>query len=200
MQNLRVVPALPQAITIHAMEVTEANELRENHERAAHDEAMRPVALMMAILAVLVAVTTLLGHRAATEAVLSQARASDNWNEYQAKKIRQNDTALTIDLLSTLPVADQAAAAQVKAKYLTHSAQWDNDLKEGSAKAKEQEAEGRLAENREDRFDLGEALLEIGLVITSITLLTNNRAYALLGIVFGIAGVVSGVSAFLLHH
>lgn len=36
------------------MEVTEANELRENHEHAAHDSSMRPVALMMAILAVLV--------------------------------------------------------------------------------------------------------------------------------------------------
>ena len=181
------------------MEVTEANELRENHEHAAHDLSMRPVALMMAILAVLVAVTTLLGHRASTEAVLSQARASDDWNEYQAKRIRQNDTTLTADLLSTLPVTDKAAAEQLKAKYLQHSAQWDSDLKEGSAKAKEQEAEGRLAERRADRFDLGEAMLEIGLVITSITLLTSKRAYALLGGVFGLLGILSAISAFLLR-
>jgi hypothetical protein len=181
------------------MEVTEANEMRENQERASSDKAMRPVALSMAILAVLVAVTTLLGHRAATEAVLSQARASDNWNEYQAKKIRQSDTALTIDLLSTLPVVDKDAAAKLKAKYLQHTAQWDNDLKEGSTKAREQESEGHKAENREDRFDLGEALLEIGLVITSITLLTGNRVYALLGGVFGLLGVLSAISAFLLR-
>jgi hypothetical protein len=185
--------------TILLMEVTEANELRENQERAKENSEMRPVALLMAILAVLVAVTTLLGHRAATEAVLAQARASDNWNEYQAKKIRQNDTALTVDMLSTLAVSDKDAAAKLKSKYLQHSAQWDNDLKEGSARAREQEAEGRLSERREDRFDLGEALLEIGLVITSITLLTNKRAYALLGIVCGILGVLSGISAFLLH-
>jgi len=31
------------------------------------------------------------------------------------------------------------------------------------------------------RFDLGEALLEIGLVITSVTLLTRKRAYWYLG-------------------
>ncbi len=181
------------------MEVTEANELREHHEHAAHDASMRPVALMMAILAVLVAVTTLLGHRASTEAVLAQARASDNWNEYQAKRIRQNDTSLTVDLLSTLPVTDKAAADQLKAKYLQHSSQWDSDLKEGSEKAREQEAEGRLAEKRADRFDLGEAMLEIGLVITSITLLTSKRAYAMLGGVFGLLGVLSAVSAFLLR-
>jgi hypothetical protein len=181
------------------MEVTEANEMRENQERAANDSAMRPVALSMAILAVLVAVTTLLGHRAATEAVLSQARASDDWNEYQAKKIRQNDTALTVDLLSMLPVVDKSAAAALKSKYQQHTAQWDEDLKEGSAKAREQEAEGHKAEAREDRFDLGEALLEIGLVITSITLLTAKRIYALLGGVFGLLGVLSGISAFLLR-
>ncbi len=181
------------------MEVTEANELREHHEHAAHDSSMRSVALMMAILAVLVAVTTLLGHRASTEAVLAQARASDNWNEYQAKRIRQNDTSLTVDLLSTLPVADKAAADQLKAKYLQRSSQWDSDLKEGSEKAREQEAEGRLAEKRADRFDLGEAMLEIGLVITSITLLTSKRAYAMLGGVFGLLGVLSAISAFLLR-
>ena len=182
-----------------SMEVTEANELRENHEHVAHDASLRPVALAMAILAVLVAVTTLLGHRASTEALLAQARASDDWNEYQAKRIRQNNTALTLDLLSTLPVTDKAASQQLKEKYLQRSAQWDSDLKEGAAKAHEQESEGQLAEHRTDRFDLGEALLEIGLVITSITLLTTNRAYALLGILFGVLGVASGISAFFLH-
>ena len=180
------------------MEVTEANELREHHEHAAHDTSMRPVALTMAILAVLVAVTTLLGHRASTESVLAQARASDNWAEYQAKRIRQYDTSLTVDLLSAMPAADKAAADKLKAKYAEHTAQWDNDLKEGSAKAKEQEAEGRLAERRADRFDLGEAMLEIGLVITSITLLTSKRVYALLGGAFGLVGVLSAISAFLL--
>lgn len=181
------------------MEITEADELREHHEQAAHDASMRPVALAMAILAVLVAVTTLLGHRASTEAVLSQARASDHWAEYQAKRIRQNDTALTVDLLSTLPVADKAAAEKLIAKYQQHTAQWDSDLKEGSTKAREQEAEGRLAERREDRYDLGEAMLEIGLVITSITLLTSKRAYALLGGLFALLGVLSAISAFLLN-
>jgi len=181
------------------MEVTEVNELREHHEHAAHDASMRPVALAMAILAVLVAVTTLLGHRASTDAVLAQARASDLWAEYQAKKIRANDTALTVDLLSTLAVTDKAAVEKLKAGYAAHTAQWNEDLKTGSEQAREQEAEGRLAEKQGDRFDLGEALMEIGLVITSITLLTTKRSYAVLGGLFGLLGVVSAVSAFLLH-
>ena len=45
-----------------------------------------------------------------------------------------------------------------------------------------------MAERRADRFDLGEALLEIGLVITSVTLLTRSRIYWYFGIVFAVAG------------
>ncbi len=54
------------------------------------------------------------------------------------------------------------------------------------------------AEARADRFDLAEALLEIGLVITSVTLLTRSRIYWYLGLVFSALGVASVVSAFFL--
>ena len=177
------------------MEANEAHELMEDHEHAAHDQSLRPIAFAMSILAVLVAIVTLLGHRAATEAVLAQARASDQWNEYQAKRIRQHEAMLSMDLLSTLPLADQTAADGLKAKYQKAISQWTAEINQEADKAREFEAEVRISERREDRYDLGEALLEIGLVITSIALLTRQRAYALLGCVFGTAGVVSGVMA-----
>jgi uncharacterized protein (DUF362 family) len=49
------------------------------------------------------------------------------------------------------------------------------------------------AEARADRFDLGEALLEIGLVITSITLLTHKRAFWFLGLGFSVMGIVAAI-------
>jgi Domain of unknown function (DUF4337) len=177
------------------MEANEAHELMEDHEHAAHDQSLRPIAFAMSILAVLVAIVTLLGHRAATEAVLAQARASDQWNEYQAKRIRQHEAMLSMDLLSTLPLADKTAADGLKAKYQKAIGQWTAEINQEADKAREFEAEVRLSERREDRYDLGEALLEIGLVITSIALLTRQRAYAFLGCAFGTAGVVSGVMA-----
>ena len=51
---------------------------------------------------------------------------------------------------------------------------------------------------RADRFDLSEALLEIGLVITSVTLLTRSRRYWYLGIVFSVVGIASALSVLLL--
>lgn len=181
------------------MEPNEAQELKEHHEHAAHDETLRPVALSMSIFAVLVALTTVIGHRTHTEAVLEQARASDQWNLYQAKKIRQNNTALTSDLLSSLAVRDQASVDRLKEDYKTHQEKWADDLKEEEAKAREFEAGVALAEHRANRFDLGEALLEIGLVVSSITLLTRQRAYWYLGTVFALAGILFAASGFLIH-
>jgi hypothetical protein len=181
------------------MEANEAQELQEQHEHAEHNPSLRPVSFTMSVLAVLVAVCTVLGHRTHTEAVLAQARASDQWNLYQAKKNRQYNTELTADLLSALTIRDQAAANKVNDSYKSHLQKWNEDLAEEENQAKELEAEVRKAERHADRFDLGEALLEIGLVITSITLLTRQRAYWGLGIAFGTAGFLVAAWAFLIR-
>jgi hypothetical protein len=180
------------------MEPEEVQELEEQQEKA-RESSLRPVSFTMSVLAVLVAVTTVLGHRTHTEAVLAQARASDQWNLYQAKKIRQYNTELTVDLLSTLPVHDAAAAAKITGAYKAHLKKWDDDLKDEERKATDLEGEVRKSERHANRFDLGEALLEIGLVITSITLLTRLRAYWYLGMVFGAAGFVIAAWAFLIR-
>jgi hypothetical protein len=181
------------------MEANEAHELIENHEQAGKDRSLRPVAFAMSVLAVLVAITTLLGHRASTAAVLAQARASDNWNEYQAKRIRQHEAMLTVDLLSALPLADQHAAAALQAKYRQDIAQWNADLETESNAARGFENEVRIAEARENRFEFGEALLEIGLVITSIALLTKRTFYALVGGLFGLGGVISAIAGLMVR-
>ena len=180
------------------MEANEAQELREHAEHGAHESSMRPVAFTMSLLAVMVAVTTVLGHRTHTEAVLNQNKATDQWNFYQAKKIRSNNTALASDLLSTVTIADKEAAARIAKSYADHQAKWDEDLKEEQKKAEALEKKVEEAEARADRFDLAEALLEIGLVITSVTLLTRSRIYWYLGIVFSIGGVASALSVLFL--
>lgn len=180
------------------MEANESNELQEHAEHGAHEATMRPVAFTMAVLAVLVAITTVLGHRTDTEAVLDQNQATDQWNEYQAHKIRSNDTALAADLLSVVAISDKAAAEKIQKAYADHQAKWTDDLKKAKDEADSLEKEVEKAEARANRFDLGEALLEIGLVITSVTLLTRSRLYWYFGIVFSLTGVISAVSAFFL--
>src|SRR5208337_4037122 len=102
------------------MEANEAQELQEQAEDIERQRSLRPVAFTMSVVAVLVAVTTVLGHRTHTEAVLKRAEASDVWNEYQAKKNRAYDTALVTDLLSVVTIADQNAANKIAKGYADH--------------------------------------------------------------------------------
>src|SRR6185437_2456337 len=117
------------------MEANEAQELQEHAEHGSHERAMRPVAFTMSVLAVLVAITTVLGHRTHTEAVLTQNKASDEWNFYQAHKIRANDTELISDLLGAVSVSNPAAAEKIRKNYADHQAKWASDLKEEQEKA-----------------------------------------------------------------
>lgn len=180
------------------MEANEAHELQEHAEHGSHESALRPVAFTMSVLAVLVAVTTVLGHRTHTEAVLFQDKATDQWNEFQAHKIRANEADLTAQLLAVVTVADENAAKKFEKKVEDAKEKKAEEIKEDQEKAEALEAKVEQAEQRANRFDLGEALLEIGLVITSVTLLTKRRAYWYFGMAFSLAGILSAFSVLLL--
>src|ERR1700721_2009966 len=110
------------------MEANEVSELKEQAEKGG-ENAMRPVAFFMSVIAVLVAVTTVLGHRAETRAVLKRGDATDIWNEYQAKKNRAYDTYLATEVLGTLTVADKDRAAKDIKEWSGHQDKWTEDQK-----------------------------------------------------------------------
>jgi hypothetical protein len=174
-------------------------ELKEHAEHGSEEHNLAPVTLTMALLAVLVASVTLLGHRAHTEEVLLQSRAADQWAYYQAKEIRRRNYELFLDELSIFSLQDSAHADAVKEKYAKEVERYSEELKDIQAEAKKAEAEVKVEEARADRYDLGEVLLEAALVICSITLLTRKRIFWYFGMLLGLAGVVTGVLGWMIH-
>src|SRR5947208_5973793 len=155
----------------------ELSELHEHAEHAKHNPTLAPVSVSMAILAVLVAVASLLGHRAHTEEVVMQAKSSDQWAYYQAKNIRRHTDEVFTDLTSVQATTDAATLSKLREKYSGEAARYKDEQKEVEDKARELEAEVATERNRADRFDLAEVFLEVGLVITSITLLSGRRLF-----------------------
>lgn len=176
-----------------------ANRMKEAGEGEGKQESLTTISLAISILAVLVAMVTVLGHRSHTEAVLSQAKASDKWNEYQAKKIRSTQVDGEINLLSLQPNSNAEAVEKQIAKDRAYQEKSKEDTTELQKQAKELENEVKLAEAQAVRFDLGEALLQIGVVLCSITLFTRRRLYFFLGLALGVAGVLCAASALLVH-
>ncbi len=181
------------------MGVEELHEMEEHAEHSAHDPSLLPVTFTMAVLAVVLAAITLLGHRAHTEELLFQSKASDQWAYYQAKSIREHTYEIFIDLLSVSAVKDAALAESVKARYAQDVDRYKDELKEVEAQAHEFEGEVAHEQRRADRFDLGEVCLEAAIVIASLTLLTRRREFWLLGILVGVVGVGTALTGLLIH-
>lgn len=181
------------------MSADELQELQEHAEHAAHDRSMAPVSLTMAVLAVLVAVVSLLGHRAHTEEVVLQNKATDQWAYYQAKNIRRHTDELFADFASVISTADTAKAAQLRQKYQAEANAYRDQQKDIDTEARKLEEETKLERGRADRYDLAEVFLEIGLVVTSITLLSGRRIFWKSGMVLGVVGIVVAATAVLVR-
>ena len=174
------------------------HEVLEGHgEHGAHEghPLVLPVSITLSILAVLVAASTLLGHRAHTEELLLQAQASDQWAYYQAKSIRSREMQSMADLLSAIAVKDAAKVEGLRGNYQKEGERYDREKEEISEKARDLEKERNLYRRRADRFDAAEGFMEIGLIICSITMLTKKRGFWFAGMAIGALGVVAALSA-----
>jgi Domain of unknown function (DUF4337) len=178
----------------------ELAELQEHAEHAQHHPDLAPVSLTMAVLAVLVAIVTLLGHRAHTEEVVLQAKASDQWAFYQAKSIRRHNDEIFVDLTAVTPTTGDAANVEkAREKYAKEAERYKDDQAEIQGEAKGLEAEVAMERKRADRYDLAEVFLEVGLVVTSITLLSGKRIFWSVGIVMAALGLVLAVIGIMVH-
>jgi hypothetical protein len=176
----------------------EGFELPETEEHD-HHPLVLPVSLTISILAVFVAGITLLGHRAHTEELLLQSQATDQWAYYQAKNIRLHEMQTMVDLLGAITPLDKEKNATLREKYQKEVERYNSDKESIGEKAKDLEKERDTLSHRADRFDGGEALVEVGLVICSITLLTKRKPFWYGGMSIGIVGIVIAATGFLVH-
>jgi hypothetical protein len=181
------------------MSADELHELQESAEHAQHNPSMAPVSLTMAVLAVLVAVVSLLGHRAHTEEVVLQAKSSDQWSYYQAKNIREHEDDLFSGMAAMINSNDAAAVTKFREKYSLEAERYKHEKEDIQQEARRLEAEVATERNRADRYDLAEVFLEIGLVITSITLLSSKRTFWYIGLVLSLIGIAVAITGAIVH-
>lgn len=178
----------------------EGIELPEAHHHEHDDDPLVvPVSVTISILAVLVAIVTLMGHRAHTEELSRETQAASRWEQYQAKSIRLRMTQIGSDVLSVVAPLDKAKGEQLAQKYEKEVEHYAADKEDVSKIAESLEAERDRAMHRADRFDLGEVLLEIGLVICSLTLLAKKKIFWVGGALVALVGLGVALTGLLMH-
>jgi hypothetical protein len=181
-----------------AMEhVEKAHEFLEKSEHA----ALRHVPLVAAALAVLAGLSSLLGARtgeamlvARTEAVLSQARATDLWNEYQADSLKAHLGESLAVIAATAPVRRQLVTAAkeyrgrqapLKKTALDSERQRDDDLARSSA-----------FEEQKQRFDMAVALFEVAIVLTSVAAMIRKPALFVFAAFVALGAIAADIAGF----
>ncbi|HMK29185.1 MAG TPA: DUF4337 domain-containing protein [Terriglobales bacterium] len=162
----------------------EAHELKEELERVKRPEE-RKIGLTMALVAVLLALATMLGHRSHTEEVLIQTKANDQWAYYQAKNVRSHMYEADSQLAAVV-----ANGGKLAEDFHNRAGDQKRDAEEIRKKAEELENETVAASRKANQFDTAEIFLEIAIVLCSITLLTASRGFWLFSFAFSLIGVV----------
>ena len=172
-------------------------EIEVKPEHAA-DPNTRRVGILVGVVGILLSVVTIASHRAHTQAVIHRTESNDQWAYYQAKKIRENTNDVALTLLQSLAADPAKAAAAVQqarggARQVRRRCQGNHGGSAGEGRAK-----AKLEEHRALRFDIGEGLLELGLVLCSLYFLARNGFFPLFGMLSSVAGTAMGISGFLL--
>lgn len=181
----------------------EAHEHIEHAEHAAHasDPFISRVSITIALLAVLAAGAASLetfesasAIIAANQAVLVQDQATDQWSLFEAKSIKKNLFQLA------------AAAGGPKADDYARKAKGegaDQDQAQVEAKRLEAERGARLRESaihesRHHRLAIGATLLEVGIAVATIAIITRKRWPWLTSASLGVVGALVVLTAYVM--
>jgi hypothetical protein len=176
----------------------------EHAQHAAHSPFDRRVTMTIAIIAAMLACVTLLSHRAHNETLALQIEAGENstkatdmWNQYQAKKIRQYvyeafaDQTRLMSNSQDPEIEKKISHWQDKAKtYEKENVEIFENARKFEEDAKERKAESLHLHHVSNWYDLGELAIEIALVFCAISLLTKRNDFWFAGMGIGGIGVV----------
>ena len=170
-------------------------EIHTESEGAA-DPRGQKVGVLAAVLAVALAIVTIASHRAHTDAVLLKAEANDRWSFYQSKRIKLHSLELGEQLVTLLGAKNPETAKAIE-DFRSDQARYEEDSKRVMKEAQEKEAEASRIEQRALRYDVGEGLLEIALVLSSLYFISRKMLFPVIGIVAGIAGALTAIAGFI---
>jgi hypothetical protein len=196
-------------------------ELKDGEGGREEDEKFRSrVALMIAFMALLLAITSLGGGNAAEDIMNHNIHASDTWAFYQAKNIRQTSYRIAADMLegelqlhnTTITPETQQLLQRKIEQFKATAARYESEpdpqapddplrgegKKELSARATDFAARRDRAQLQDPNFDFSEALFQIAIVLASVSILATSRLIMKVSVVVGIVATLLMLNGYFL--
>jgi hypothetical protein len=186
------------------VELPNPDELEERRDKA----FSRRVALITAIYAVVLAIASLGGNNSMKDMLLAQQQSSDQWAFYQAKVIREHlyrTQKMVLEARLGEPGAGRGAAERERLdalarKFAEEEKRYNAEKKDVEKDAKALEHERDINRDRDPYFDYAEVLLQIAIVMASVSILAVSRQMFFFSLALAALGVISTVNGFLLFY
>lgn len=164
-------------------------------------------ALTTSIIAVFLAVTSILNNAAGDEVFINLVKTNDSWSFYQAKSIKQSlaesqKDALELDILQRKESKNPADAAIVEKEmkkieyYKGKIAEYKKEKQDIEKEARNYEKEYKSADAKSDKYDIAEGLYQLALVLSPISLVAKNYRLWIMSCVVGLIALGFSVFAF----
>ena len=155
------------------------------------------VALTIAIIAICNSFVANLGDNAKTNSILKTSEASDQWGYFQAKSTKAQLAGMHGDILMRLSSEERHDDTWNQAIKLGQDAR-RYDVEKGDIKTT---AEGLVKQASHfsainNRCDQASLLLQIAVVICSVSILAQSHKFWWLGMILGVSGIIVGATAY----
>jgi len=166
----------------------------------------RRVAITTAVYAVMLAIAALGGNNAMKDMLLAQQQASDQWAFYQAKVIREHEyriqqKRLEVELAERGPGMAPEARQRYEAllaDFTTETKRYNTEKKDIEKDAKKLEHERDVNRQRDPYFDFAEVLLQIAIVMSSVSILSSSRLMYGLSLILALGGTFLMINGYTL--
>lgn len=184
------------------VEVPNIEELNEQRQ----DSFTKRVALVTAIFAVMLAICSLGGNNAMKEMLLAQQQGSDQWAFYQSKVIREHlyrieklrFEAELLERQATMRPGVRQKYEALLAKATEEEVRYAAEKKEIEVEAKRLDAERDKNQKKDPYFDYAEVLLQIAIVMASISILSRSRPVFYFALASAAIGSILTLNGYLL--
>ena len=171
--------------------------ISEAVEAAAESRLHSIIALLVAITATFMALSSVKAGNIGQAMSAAQAHTIDQWAYFQAKSTKQSLAEATLDLLVAQRGSTPSPELEKKiASYVERVKRYEREKNEIRAVAEKHQKDYEALNFHDDQFDLSDAALSVAIALFGVTALTQKRWLLVVALVFVAFGVFFGLCGF----
>lgn len=155
------------------------------------------VSLTTSIVAVALAISSILSNAVGDDLILSRSAANNEWSYFQSKSIKQNMFEVNYEMLE-LELTNEGLSPGYKERmqktadhFKAEVERYDKEKNEIKSNAKRHEEICEKADQKGNVLDLAEALYQISIILSAVSMIAHSRLLWIMSMILGTCAMLT---------